>query len=110
MKLADARRYALSLPETAEEPHFELTSFRVRGKIFATAPPGTQELRIFVDEVERERALALHPGFIGKLFWGKKVAGLRVDLALAKAVVVKDLLQRAWANKAPKALASGLKK
>jgi hypothetical protein len=110
VKLAEVRRYALSLPEVTEEPHFELTSFRVRGKIFATAPPGTEQLRIFVGEVERERALALHPGFIEKLFWGKKVAGLAVDLARAKPAVVKDLLHRAWTAKAPKSLLAERKK
>jgi len=36
VKLELARRYALSLPEAVEEPHFEYASFRVRGKIFAT--------------------------------------------------------------------------
>lgn len=33
---------ALSFPETSEAPHFDKTSFRVRGKIFAT-PPGLCE-------------------------------------------------------------------
>jgi len=37
VKLIDARRLAMSLPEVTEEPHFEYTSFRVRGKIFALA-------------------------------------------------------------------------
>ena len=39
VNLNDARRIAMSLPEVTEEPHFEYTSFRVKGKIFATAPP-----------------------------------------------------------------------
>jgi hypothetical protein len=34
MTLSQVRRFALSLPETTEEPHFDRTSFRVRGKIF----------------------------------------------------------------------------
>ena len=34
--LETLRNLALSFPETSEEPHFEKTSFRVRGKIFAT--------------------------------------------------------------------------
>ena len=40
MTLDDVRSFALSLPETTEAPHHERTSFRVRGKIFATALPG----------------------------------------------------------------------
>jgi hypothetical protein len=38
-ELAEARRFALSLPEVTEEPHFDMSSFRVRGKIFVTVPP-----------------------------------------------------------------------
>jgi len=37
--LAEARRLALSLPEVTEQPHFDMASFRVRGKIFVTVPP-----------------------------------------------------------------------
>lgn len=106
MKLAQVRTFALSLPETTEEPHFHYTSFRVRGRIFATAPPEGAILHVFVGEEGREAALVLHPGFIEKLFWGKKVAGLRVSLAAAQASVVKALLRDAWALKAPKALAA----
>jgi hypothetical protein len=36
---ATVRRLALSLPETTEEPHHDMTSFRVGGKIFATVTP-----------------------------------------------------------------------
>lgn len=104
MKLADARRLALALPEAAEAPHFNFTSFRVRGKIFATSPPDGLHLHVFVDDVERERALELHPEFIEKLWWGKKVVGVRVSLSPAKSAVVRDLLAAAWKRKAPKAL------
>ena len=104
MRLADARRIALALPEAAEAPHFDFTSFRVRGKIFATAPPDGAHLHVFVDDEDRERALELHPEFTEKLWWGKKVVGLRVKLAAAKAAVVKELLERSWKRKAPKAL------
>jgi hypothetical protein len=33
------RRHALSLDEVTEAPHHELSSFRVRGRIFVTIPP-----------------------------------------------------------------------
>jgi hypothetical protein len=36
LTVATARAVAMTLPETTEAPHFEATSFRVRGKIFAT--------------------------------------------------------------------------
>jgi hypothetical protein len=104
MKLAQIRRFALSMPEVTEEPHFQYTSFRVRGKIFATVPPLANFLHVFVADREREIALALEPGFIAKLLWGGKVVGLRVTLAEAKPAIVQDLLRQAWLRKAPRSL------
>ncbi len=106
MKLAQVRRIALSLPEASEEPHFQLTSFRVRGRIFATAAAEGGYLHVFVDDDQREIALHLHPEFLDKLLWGGKVRGLRVALAAARPQVVSGLLQQAWTRKAPKALAA----
>ena len=60
MKLQQARRFALSLPETTEEPHFAYTSFRVRGKVFATVPPDGVGMHIFVDEDQRVPLIAGH--------------------------------------------------
>ena len=104
MKIDRVRRYALSLPEVVEAPHFNFTSFRVNGKIFATAPPENTHVHIFVGEEQRESALALHPGFIEKLFWGSKACGLRIALATAKPEAVESLLRQAWSAKAPKRL------
>jgi len=38
MTSEQARTLALALPETVEQDHHGIPSFRVRGKIFATAP------------------------------------------------------------------------
>jgi hypothetical protein len=108
LTLAQLRRFALALPETGEAPHFDYTSFRVRGRIFATAPPSARYAHIFVGEVEREAALALYPEFVDTLYWGKKVAGIRVSLAKAKPAAVATLLRQAWQRKAPKKLAASL--
>lgn len=59
--LDQARRFALSLPETTEEPHFDMSSFRVRGKIFATVPPDGEYLHVFVDEMEIDASVAEDP-------------------------------------------------
>jgi len=104
MKLEQVRRFALALPESAESPHFEYTSFRVRGKIFATAPPDGTRLHVFVDEETREAALALASEFLEKLFWGQRACGLKVGLAKARPRVVESLLMQAWRCKAPKKL------
>ncbi len=104
MKIAQVRRFALSLPEATEAPHFQYSSFRVRGKIFATAPPDGKHLHVFVTDDEREIAMALDPEFLENLHWGGKVVGLRVALAKAKPKVVAKLLTQAWSGKAPKIL------
>ena len=104
--VATVREYALSLPEAAEAPHFQYASFRVRGKIFATVPPGNEYLHVFVPEPQREPALTLHPEFLEKLHWGGKVVGLRATLAPAKPGVIRRLLGLAWESKAPRSLAT----
>jgi hypothetical protein len=104
LTLADVRRLALALPDATEAPHFKYTSFRVRGKIFATAPPDGTALHVFVGEEVRAQALALHPAAVEKLEWGGKVVGLRVLLARADAALVGGLLRQAWTCKAPKTL------
>jgi hypothetical protein len=104
MKLADARRLAMSLPAVTEEPHFQFTSFRVNGKIIATAPPDGQFLHVFVADEDRDPAIALHSQYIEKLLWGGKVRGLKIRLARANASVIAQLLHKAWARKAPKSL------
>ncbi|NRF72469.1 MmcQ/YjbR family DNA-binding protein [Aquincola sp. S2] len=104
MKVAQVRRHALSLPEVTEAPHFQYSSFRVRGKIFVTVPPDEEHIHVFVPEQEREIALALEPECLEKLHWGGKVVGLRVLLNQAKPAQVNRLISQAWASKAPKKL------
>jgi hypothetical protein len=105
MKIAQVRRHALSLPAATEEPHFNFSSFRVRGKIFVTVPPDEKHIHVFVGEEQREPALAVYPEFLEKLTWGAKVVGLRVTLASAQPGVVNRLVSSAWEAKAPKSLA-----
>jgi hypothetical protein len=106
VKLEQARRYALSLPEATEEPHFEYTSFRVRGKIFATAPRGGTYLHVFVEEEQRAALIAAEPETFEALHWGSKVVGVKVTLARAATATVDRLLLQGWRRKAPKRLAA----
>jgi hypothetical protein len=105
MTLSQVRAYALTLPDATEEPHFDRTSFRVRGKIFATARLKEPHIHIFVNELECDRAITLHPEHIEKLWWGKKVVGLLVRLERAPPAAVKQLLLNAWLVKAPASFA-----
>jgi hypothetical protein len=101
---AKLRELALALPEATEEPHFDLSSFRVRGKIFATVPPDTSTVRIFVDEHTTHAMVATDPDTYAELWWGKKLSGLAVTLRRAKVGDVRELLEEAWRRKAPNAL------
>lgn len=105
MNIGEVRRYALSLPQVTEAPHFHLSSFRVNGKIFATVPSGGDALHVFVDETLRAMMIALNPDAYEALWWGKRVVGLRVKLPAAQAKHVRELLRAAWTSKAPKRLA-----
>jgi YjbR len=110
MKLDAIRKSALALGAVTEEPHHHFSSFRVRGKIFVTIPPGEEFLHVFVDDHEREVALALYPEFIEKLLWGGKVVGLRVSLKTAKANVVKSLVLDAYNTRVSKDATAKTKK
>jgi hypothetical protein len=114
--LSQAREYALSLPGTSEQPHFDMTSFRVAGKIFATAPADETRLHVFVDESEvaatvaeqgsAELEGAEEPRAFEPLLWGQRVRGLRILLAAAPDDRVRELLTEAWRRKASRRLAA----
>jgi hypothetical protein len=101
MTLAEARGLAMELHGSTESPHHRYTSFRVRGRIYATAPLEGGALHVFVDEPDRDRMVRLEPGVYEKLRWGQKVVGLRIDLARAKPEDVLRLLRAAWQRKLP---------
>ena len=92
----------MALPETSEQPHFDLVSWRVRDRIFATIPNEPRKLRIFVDETETAEMVAADSAAYDEVRWGKRVAGVEVDLSAADEADVVALLQSAWRRKAPK--------
>jgi hypothetical protein len=106
--IAGVREFALALPGTTEEPHHEMSSFRVAGRIFATVTPDETRLHVFVQEPEISAAVADDPTAFEPLQWGKAVRGLRVQLSAAPADRVRELLTEAWLRRAPKRLAAEL--
>jgi hypothetical protein len=99
--MARARRFALALPGSTEEPHHDMSSFRVAGKIFATVTADETRLHVFVREPEISATVAEDPVAFEPLQWGKAIRGLRVHLSAAPADRVRELLTEAWLGKAP---------
>lgn len=99
----DVRALALALPQVAEEPHHDRTSFRVAGKIFATMPPDGGTVNVMLGE-EDALAAAEAAGGAELLWWGRRVAGVRVGLAGAAPAVLAELLEDAWFRRAPRAV------
>lgn len=102
--VAGVRRIALSLPETTEAPHHDMTSFRVAGKIFATVPPQGDRVHIFVTEEDTKAYCAEFPDVVEELWWGKRLSGCRVTLKNITQTLLRELLTEAWRNRAPKKL------
>jgi hypothetical protein len=99
-----ARKLAMRLPEVTEEPHFDLMSWRVRGKIFATVPPEANRLRVMLDEAEASEAVATLADGAELLRWGQRVSGVTLHLDALDGDDVAEVLEQAWRRRAPKTL------
>ena len=104
VSMAGVRKLALSLPEATEQPHHDMVSFRVRGKIFATMPPEGGRLHVFLPEDEAASYCAEFPSAVEELWWGKKPRGCRILLRHADRALVRELLAASWRRKAPQSL------
>jgi hypothetical protein len=98
-----ARRLALALREAAEQPHHGRTSFRVAGKIFATRWD-EHHLNVMLDEEGIRTAIHDAPEACAEVWWGKRLAAVRVDLRRADRRRLAEWLADAWESKAPKRL------
>jgi hypothetical protein len=101
VNLPTARRLALSLPDATEEDHHGRSSFRVRGRIFATVPD-QEHLNIFIEPMDVDGVVMLGPDVFAPVMWGRAVKGVRVHLPRASSGMVRDLLTAAWRRKIPK--------
>ena len=99
LKVEDVRKVALALPESTEEQHHHFGSFRVRGEIFVTIPPGGELLHIFLPDETREHALAMAPEVLEPVLWGSRVLGVRALLPKAKKATVLQLVKQAYGHK-----------
>ncbi len=105
--MRSVRSMALSLPESTEQDHHGMASFRVRGRIFATVPDPAH-VRVMVDEPEVNAACAEASASCEPLYWGRRLAGVVVEVRTVPTPLLRELLAEAWRRKAPHALARTL--
>ncbi len=94
----EARRLALSLPDTVEQDHHGRPSFRVSGRIFATLWD-PEHMNVMLDERGILTAVQAHPDVCAEVMWGKRLAAVRVTLPDVDPTLLGDLLADAWEGK-----------
>jgi hypothetical protein len=95
-----ARRIALALPDAVELDHHGRPSFRVAGRIFATLWD-EHHMNVMIDEPGIHTAVQAAPQVCEEVWWGKRLAAVRVDLRSARKELLAELLADAWERKAP---------
>jgi hypothetical protein len=99
----EARRLALALREAVEQDHHGRPSFRVAGKIFATLWD-EEHMNVMLDEGGILTAVHQDPKTHEEVWWGKKLAAVRVNLPVIESEALAALLTEAWELRAPKRL------
>lgn len=103
--MIDVRAIALALPEAVEAPHFDRASFRVRGKIFATLPPGGELVVLRLPELVKESLKQSDPETIEPLPGGWDRGGwTQIKIGRMAGEKLSDLIRLAWRGVAPKKL------
>ena len=100
--IEQARKAALSFPETEEKPHFDLTSFRIKNKIFATIHADKNYLMVKLSAIDQSVFCAFDKEVIFPVpgGWGKHGATF-IDLKKVKKSMLLDALSTAWKTTAP---------
>jgi hypothetical protein len=107
MDAEDVRRLARALPEVEQYEHGGCPAFRLRGKRFASMLDA-EGVNLMLDEGGIAAALALWPDACRALHFAGRIASVRVTFAALPDEAVADLLEDAWARRAPKRLVDEL--
>ena len=100
------RRLALAMPEAVESAHMAHPDFRVGGKVFATLGyPDANWGMVKLTTEQQEMFMRVAPDVFvpAKGAWGR-AGSTTVQLKRVKAAVLRDALDAAWRNVAPKRL------
>jgi len=98
------RQLALAFPETEECFHMRHPDFRVAGKIFATlAYPDKSFAMVKLTPEQQGEFTHDHPKIFAPVpgGWGRQ-GSTHVHLKFAKKTIVRQALEAAWRNTAPK--------
>ena len=100
--IEQARYAALSLPETEEKPHFDLTSFRVKNKIFASIHADKNYMMVKLSAIDQSVFCSYNKEVIFPVSggWGKHGATF-INLKKVKKAMFLDALKTAWKTTAP---------
>ncbi len=98
------RRIALTLPDAVEVAHFKSPSFRVAGKIFATASPEKNRATLKLDRDMQTMLFDLRPEVFTPAVWGRLI-WTYVELDRIEDGELEALVTRSWRLVAPKQLA-----
>jgi hypothetical protein len=98
--------FALDLPESDQGSHFDVTDFRVKGRIFATLRESDGRAVLKLSPDQQQLLMTTTPGMFEpvKGGWGAK-GWTHVLLSQADEATVRHALRMAWKSVAPKKLA-----
>lgn len=105
MNIEEVRKLALSFPETYEQEHFGIPSFRVRNKIFSTLRETENRVMVKLSPEDQSVFCAIDSAHFQPVpgGWGAKGATL-VDLETVGSEIFCDALTTAFRLAAPKSL------
>ncbi|KND44591.1 MULTISPECIES: MmcQ/YjbR family DNA-binding protein [Streptomyces] len=101
----DVRRAALALPDTTEKVAWNMPTFRVAGKMFATLPEDETSMAVRCPKEERDELVLAEPGKFWIADHEAGFAWVRVRLsALEDEPELRDILADSWRQAAPTGL------
>jgi len=100
--IEQARKAALSLPGTEEKPHFDLTSFRIKNKIFATIHADKNYMMVKLSPIDQSVFCSYKNDVVFPVpgRWGIQGATF-INLKKVKKAMFLDALKTAWKTTAP---------
>ena len=104
------RKIALSFPEATQEPHLEITSFRVNKKIFATLNVKEKRGTILLSDIDQDVFCIYDNNVMYPVpnKWGKQ-GWTHINLKTIRKEMCIDALTTAYCKVAPEKLSSLIK-